>query len=124
MVSGVTRDDAAAAARLLGAWWEHLLAANLQAWPSSDLTLGIGGTAEEPEVSYVVELGDPEEEDDAGPVPVPLEQSRQEARPTLAAPKFTPRLVVEELDSGDEDEDETAELVAAVRFRHPESSPA
>ena len=124
-----------------------MLAADLEAWPISDLTLGIGGTAEEPEISYVVELGDPEEDDDAGPVPVPLEQSRQEARRavaawtagledleaalqagvrpgyaarlTFAAPKFKPRLVVEELDSGDEDE--TAELVPAIRFRNPES---
>ena len=148
-VSGVTRDYAARAAQLLIAWWEELRAADLQDWPGSDLTLGIGVTAEEPEVSYVVERGDPDEDDDAGAVPVPMEQNRQEAgravaawsagledlgallqaglrpgyaaRLTFAARKFKPRVVVEELESGDEDEDGTAELPTAIRFRNPMS---
>ncbi|MCC3302943.1 hypothetical protein [Arthrobacter sp. zg-Y895] len=145
-VSGVARDDAVPAARRLIKWWEDMLAADLEHWPVSEVEMTIGGTAEEPEISYSVALDEPE--DDAAPVP--LEEKRQEAGRAVAAwtrslpdlealaktrvrsgyaarfsftpTKFKPRVVVEDLETGDEDEDEAAEVVAAIRFHHPAST--
>lgn len=147
-VSGVERDDAVPAARRLVTWWEGMLAADLEQWPISEIELTIGGIAEEPEISYAVALDEPDDDDDAS-VPVPLEEKRQEARRAIAAwtdslpdlealakvrarsgyaarfsftpTKFKPRLLVEDLETGDEDEDEAAEVVAAIRFHHPAS---
>jgi hypothetical protein len=146
-VSGVERDDAVPAARRLVTWWEGMLAVNLGHWPISEIELTIGGTAEDPEVSYSVALDEPE--DDADPALVPLDEKRQEARRAITAwteslpdlealakvparsgyasrfsftpTKFKPRLLVEDLETGDEDEDEVAEVVNAIRFHHPAS---
>ncbi|MCC9175195.1 hypothetical protein [Arthrobacter sp. zg-Y179] len=145
-VSGVARDDAVPAARRLVTWWEDMLAAELERWPMSEVEMTIGGTAEEPEISYSVALDEPED----GAAPVSLEEKRQEARRAVAAwiqslpdlealaktrvrpgyavrfsftpTKFKPRVVVEDLETGDEDEDETAEMVAATRYHHPAST--
>ncbi|MCQ1954385.1 hypothetical protein [Arthrobacter sp. zg-Y238] len=145
-VSGVARDDAVPAARRLITWWEDMLAAELEHWPFSEIEMTIGGTAEEPDISYSVDLDEPED----NAAPVPLEEKRQEARRAVAAwtrslpdlealaktrvrsgyavrfsftpTKFKPQVIVEELKTGDEDEDETAEVVAAIRFHHPAST--
>jgi hypothetical protein len=146
-VSGVARDAAVPAARRLVTWWEGVLAADLGDWPISEIELTIGGTTEDPEISYSVALDEPE--DDADPASVPLGEKRQEARRAIAAwteslpdlealakvrarpgyaarfsftpTTFKPRLLVEDLETGDEDEDEAAKVVAAIRSHHPAS---
>jgi hypothetical protein len=140
-VTAVAREDAVSTARLLVSWWEGMLASDLERWPISGITLNIGGTADEPELSYAVDLGESEE------APMGLEEKRKEAQRAVAAGtgnldnlealtkarvrsgyavqfgftpiNFMPQVVVEDLDSGDENRDETAEIVEAIRFHNP-----
>ncbi|MBP3037167.1 hypothetical protein J2M53_13025 [Arthrobacter sp. zg-ZUI100] len=148
-VSGVARDDAVPTAGVLGAVWEDILTDGLGNWPETCIAVEIGGTAEEPEISYAVELGGDGEDDDVETLPAPLAERQEEARRAIAVwresladldalvkvrphagygvrfgftpLKFKPRLAVEDLETGDEDEDEAAEVVASVKHHHPAS---
>lgn len=147
-VAGVARHDAVRVARVLVSWWENMLESELERWPYSGISVELGGNPDSPGISYAVDLEGPE----AGPEDEQPTQDRLRNYARLAVagwtenladldamtkvrvrrgysvelgftkPLFTPRVVVEDLDSGEEDKDEGAEILAAIRFHNPVTS--
>ena len=150
-VTGVAPDDAVRVAGVLVRWWEQTLATELELWPLSGISVEIGGTADDPGVSYAVELEGPEYEsdDESETREVPLEEQRRYAQQAIAAwtdnlgdlaamakvrprpgygvrlgftpRKLKPRVVVEDLETGDESQEEASEIVAGIQFHNPGS---
>lgn len=146
-VSAVKSEEAVDVARLLGRWWENMLATELALWPSSGITVEIGEKADEPDISYAIDIEGSDGELDA--VAVPLEQKREYARRAVAAWNeglgdleamakvkarrgyvirlgFTPitlnpSVVAEDQEEFEDDQDEANEIAEAIRFHNPGS---
>lgn len=145
-VSAVKSEEAVNVARLLGRWWENMLETELALW-SSEIMVEIGEKADEPEISYAIDIEGSDGELDA--VAVPLEQKREYAQRAVAAWNenlgdleamtkvkarrgyvirlgFTPTalnpiVVAEDQEEFEDDKDEANEIAEAIRFHNPGS---
>lgn len=143
-VTGVAQPDAVCVAGILVRWWEQMLSLELELWPVSGISVEIGGTADVPKISYSVDLEGPDDDSDIHQVP--LEEQRHHAQRAIAAwtenlgdleamskvrprpgygvrlgftpTELEPRVLVEDLETGDEAEDERAEVEAGIRFHN------
>lgn len=146
-VSAVKSEEAVDVARNLGRWWENMLETELALWSSSGITVEIGEKADEPEISYAIDIEGSDGELDA--VAVPLEQKREYAQRAVVAWNeglgdleavikvkarrryvvrlgFTPTtldpiVVAEDQEEFEDDEDEANEIAEAIRFHNPGS---
>ncbi|MCV9993411.1 hypothetical protein OIU93_03760 [Paeniglutamicibacter sp. ZC-3] len=146
-VSAVKSEEAVNVARLLGRWWENMLETELALWSSSEIMVEIGEKADEPEISYAIDIEGSDGELDA--VAVPPEQKREYAQRAVAAWNeslgdleamtkvkarrgyvirlgFTPTalnpiVVAEDQEEFEDDEDEANEIAEAIRFHNPGS---
>lgn len=147
-VTRVAHESAVHVAGVLAGWWGGMLASEPELWPVSGISVEIGGTSDDPGISYAVDL---EGTDDAsGTRPVPPDEHQQYARRAIAAwtenlgdlgvmskvrlrrgygvrlgftaTELKPRVVAEDLESGDEAEEEASEIAAAIRFHNPRST--